>query len=255
MRRWRLAACAATALFFFSGCASQTTFEKVDRKGHVVIKGPQGADVDDGYCFHVPADWEIRERLEGADVVCLSPPAAHFRETVVVRSLTADQLKDPQAAMATQIAELGAEAEVVEAWEGSDQPMLVNLVDSRFSKTPLSQLLFLHIKPEGNGILFCFTTHKDAMPERRAFFTDIVTKAKYDITDCPMVGAVPEVFPTPEVTLSPGLAPVAPVTPSGPSSPTPAATPTSVATPAASPATLSPNAKTGTPTPAASATP
>ncbi len=208
--RLRSLSCAFLAAWLFSGCGDAIHFEKVDRKGHVRIASPVAQD--EGYCFRVPSDWEIREKLEGADVVCLSPPLkGKFRESLVATSLTAEQLKDPTAAVLSQ---LSAEAKVVESGDGVSQPIVVELTDHRFSKFTLSQLLFVRKESEGHGVVICATTTKDEMPKRREFFTEIVDKAKFDLANCPDAGGLPAVFPTPEVTLSPGpSAPRATATP------------------------------------------
>ena len=167
---------------------------------------------DEGYCFRVPRDWEIREKLEGADVVCLSPPVkGKFRESIVATSLTADQLKDPVAALST---ELGQGLKVVSPGDGQSQPIEIELTDKRFSNFTLHQLIFVHKQSEGHGVVICCTTTTEDMPNRLAFFKDVVEKAKYDLAHCPDAGGVPKVFPTPEVTYSPGApAPAATATP------------------------------------------
>lgn len=198
--RLRSLACAVLAAWLFTGCGDAIHFEKVDRKGHVRIVSSVAQD--EGYCFKVPRDWEIREKLEGADVVCLSPPLkGKFRESVVATSLTAEQLKDPTAAVLSQ---LSAEAKVVEAGDGLNQPIVVELTDPRFSRFTLQQLLFVRKESEGHGVVICCTTTKDDMANRRAFFNDIVAQAKFDLAECHTAGGIPSVFPTPEVTLSPG---------------------------------------------------
>ena len=199
LHRLRSLGCALLTAWLFTGCGDAIHFEKVDRKGHVRIAS--SVSQDEGYCFRVPQDWEIREKLEGADVVCLSPPIkGKFRESVVATSLTAEQLKDPTAAVLSQ---LSAEAKVVEAGDGQSQPIVVELTDPRFSRFTLQQLLFVRKESEGHGVVICCTTTKDEMPKRREFFNEIVAKAKFDLADCPTAGGLPSVFPTPEVTLSP----------------------------------------------------
>ncbi len=159
---------------------------------------------DEGYCFRVPRDWEIREKLEGADVVCLSPPVkGKFRESIVATSLPADQLKDPVASLGAQ---LGQGAKVLESGDGQMKPILVELTEHRFSKFTLHQLIFVHRQSEGHGVVICCTTTEDDMSKRRAFFSDVVAQAKFDLEHCPGTGGLPKVFPTPEVTYSPGPA-------------------------------------------------
>lgn len=110
----RLLACAVLGTLLFSGCGDQITFTKVDLRGHVRIVGPAQGE---GYCFKVPPQWEIREDLEGADVVCLSPPVkGKFRESVVARSVTALDLKDPQGTITAQLEKLGEKVKIVEPW-------------------------------------------------------------------------------------------------------------------------------------------
>ncbi len=217
---------AAAGALLFSSCGQQIVPHKIEPHGHVRVTGPGEGE---GYCFRVPTKWEIREDLEGADVVCLSPPVkGEFRESVVARSLTASEVKDPQATLTAELEKAGEKAVVAEPWDGSGaKPVLVNLTDTRFSDLPLSQLLFFHLKPEGGGVLICCTTTQAEMPGRRADFEEIVARAKFDLSQCPGAGGVPEVFPTPEVTYSPG----APVAAAPVASPAPAATPAATATP------------------------
>lgn len=173
------------------------TFEKVDRRGHVrIVQG------DQGYCFHVPTDWEIRENLEEADVVCLAPIQSGFRDSVIARSLSAEELKNPEETVRRQLEGLGAKAEVLEPWSGLDKPVVVHL-ESKFSAQPLGQLLYLHQRDNGNGVLLACTTTQARLSTQREFFQDIVSKAHYDLKDCPGEGGLPQVFPTPKVTLSP----------------------------------------------------
>ncbi len=195
-----LLASAALGAVLFSGCGEHITFEKVDLRGHVRVDRGDG----DGYCFRVPSDWEIREKLEGADVVCLSPPSkGQFRESVVARTLTAQELQDPTAAINSQLTAMGEKVQIVEPL-ADGKPMLVQLDDTRFSSLPLSQLLFVHQLPEGNGVLVCCTTEASQMPKRRADFEAMMAKAHFDLSQCPTKGGVPSTFPTPEVTYSPG---------------------------------------------------
>jgi hypothetical protein len=230
----------------FSGCGDQITFTKVDLRGHVRVVGPvQG----EGYCFKVPPQWEIREDLEGADVVCLSPPVkGKFRESVVARSVSALDLKDPQATITAQLEKLGEKVNFVEPWDNQGaKPMLVELADTRFSALSLGQLLFVHKKPDGSGILICCTTVGDDMAKRRPEFEAMVAEAKFDLTQCPGPGGVPDNFPTPEVTFSPAAA-------ATPAVPTPA--PASSAAAVTTPAPAAPPADVATPSTAApSATP
>lgn len=216
--------CAALSVVLFSSCSQHINFQKIDPHGHVRVAGPNKGE---GYCFHVPSKWEIREALEGADVVCLSPPVkGAFRESVVARSLSAAELKDPQAVIGSELGKNGDQASVVEPWDGTGQkPMLVN-VTSNGAEPPISQLLFIHPKPEGGGVLICCTATQQDMPKRRADFEAIVAKAHFDLSQCPGVGGIPQTFPTPEVTLSPG-APVAPATPAAvaPATPVTSTTP------------------------------
>ena len=180
------------------GCGSGVTFEKIDRKGHVrIVQG------ESGYCFKVPENWEIREKLEGSDVVCLAPLENGFRDSIVARSLNAAALEKPDETVRTQLEGLGSKVTVIEPWSGPDKPVVVALEESRFAKQPLGQLLYIHMKPEGNGVLIACTTTKEQLEAKRSFFDEIVGKAKYDLADCPGEGGLPKVFPTPEATLRP----------------------------------------------------
>lgn len=203
-RRLRGLACALLGTLLFSACDGGIHFEKVDRRGHVRVTSPLAQD--EGYCFRVPRDWEIREKLEGADIVCLSPPVkGKFRESIVATSLPADQLKDP-------VASLGQGAKVLEPGDGQAQPILVEFTDHRFSKFTLHQLIFVHRQSEGHGVVICCTATREDMAKRRAFFSEVVGQAKFDLEHCPTAGGLPKAFPTPEVTYSPG-APSAKPTP------------------------------------------
>jgi hypothetical protein len=184
------------------GC-TQVTFEPVDRRGHVqIVKG------DEGYCFRVPftpkdKKWEIREKLEEVDVVCLAPLEDGFRDSIVARSLPARDLEKPDETIRTQLEGLGTEVTVVEGWSGADKPVVVTLEESKFSKEPLAQLLYIHLRSGGDGVLIVCTTKKDKLDAKRAFFEDIVADARYELTDCTHKGVIPDVFPTPEATLRP----------------------------------------------------
>lgn len=202
--RARLLSLSLFGLLLWPGCVEQITFEKVDLKGHVRVEGPRPGL---GYCFRVPPQWEIRERIEGADVVCLAPPVkGTFRESVVARTLSADQLQDPQAALKSQLEKAGEKVQVLEPWQPG-RPMLVQLTDARFSSLQLGQLLFLHTRPDGEAVLICCTTEMSQMAQRRPAFEEMVAKAKFELKDCPGKGGVPTNFPTPEVTFSPSSAP------------------------------------------------
>lgn len=186
------------ALGLSLGGCTEVTFEKIDRKGHVRIVRD-----DQGYCFKVPTDWEIREKLEDADVVCLAPLEDGFRDSIVARTLPASALQNPEETVRTQLEALGTKVSVLESWSGPDKPVVVILEESKFSGQPLGQLLFIHLKPEGNGVLIACTTTRDRLETKRPVFEEIVAAAKYDLADCPGAGGLPEVFPTPSVTLRP----------------------------------------------------
>lgn len=196
----KLLASAALGAMLFTGCGEHITFEKVDLRGHVRVERGDGS----GYCFRVPTNWEIREKLEGADVVCLSPPnKGKFRESVVARTLTADELKDPAAAISSQLSEMGEQVQIVEPL-ADGKPMVVQLNDTRFSSLPLAQLLFVHNLPEGNGVLICCTTEAAQMAARRPELELMMARAEFDLALCGSQGGIPKTFPTPEVTFSPG---------------------------------------------------
>jgi len=181
-----------------SGCGGQVSFEKVDYKGHVRIdKG------NVGYCFKVPTTWDIRMKLEGADVVCLAPLENGFRDSIVARSLKATELDEPGKAVQEQIDSLESAVTIVEPWEAFDKPVLVTLEESRFASVPLGQLLYVHQRSDGSGVLIACTTTRSQLADKRDFFADIAEKAKYDLADCSGPGGLPDVFPTPEVTFSP----------------------------------------------------
>lgn len=185
-------------LLSLAGCGGQISFEKVDYKGHVRVE-EEGV----GYCFKIPEDWEIRLKLEGADVVCMAPITGGFRESVVATSIPGSQLTDPSEVMKKQLEVLGSSLKIVEPWTEPGKPVVVTLNKSEFSKEPLGQMLFLHIRKDGSGVLITCTTTESALQERRAFFTGVVDSAKYKVEDCTGPGGLPKVFPTPEVTFSP----------------------------------------------------
>lgn len=198
--KYKIGLLSAVLLFCFisSGCGSRVFFEKVDLRGHVRIEN-EGR----GYCFKVPADWEIRERLEDADVVCMAPIENGFRESIIVRTLPVEDLGDPEEAVIQQLSELGANARVVEPWSGPDRPVVTALEGSQFSKMSLNQMIFVHLRDDGSGVLFVCTTTEERFDERRQFFSELIGEAKYDLNDCTGPGKLPEVFPTPEVTFIP----------------------------------------------------
>ena len=187
-----------SGVLLLGGCGTEITFEKIDRKGHVRIER-EGA----GYCFRVPTDWEIRENLEEADVVCLAPLEGGFRDSVVARTLPASEIVEPEELVLRQLESLGPKAIILEPWTGLDKPVVVSLQEARFTKETLGQLLFIHKRSDGAGVLITCTTTKDRLAERREFFEEIVAKAEYDLSKCLAPGGLPEVFPTPSVTLRP----------------------------------------------------
>ncbi len=183
---------------FLTGCGQQVSFEKIDYKGHVRVEN-EGV----GYCFKIPEDWEIRLKLEGSDVVCLAPTSSGFRESIVATTLTGSKLTDPGEAVKNQLGVLGSNVEILEPWSESDKPVVVTLAHSKFSEEPLGQMLFLHLKEDGSGVLLTCTTTKSALETRREFFTSVAESAKYNLEECTGPSGVPKVFPTPEVTFSP----------------------------------------------------
>ena len=192
---------AAVAVLFsllLTGCGQQVSFEKIDYKGHVRVENEGG-----GYCFKIPKDWEIRLKLEGSDVVCLAPTSSGFRESIVATAIPGSKLTDPGEAVKKQLGVLGNNVEVLEPWSESDKPVVVTLAHSEFSEDPLGQMLFLHLKEDGSGVLLTCTTTKSALEERREFFSSVAESAKYNLDECTGPGGVPKVFPTPEVTFSP----------------------------------------------------
>lgn len=248
-----LAASALAGLLLLTGCGGGPTFEKVDLRGHVRV---EGTNPGEGYCFHVPQDWEIRAQLEGADVVCMSPPGRGFRDTVVAKTLTAQELKDPQRVLTEQMSKFGENLKVLEPWEGPAKPMLVELSDTKFAASPLNQLLFVHMYPGGEGVLICCTTLKENMAAKRPQFEEMVAKANFDIETCAGPGGVPTTFPTPGVTYSPGAAPVQGATPipNASGTPVPAASASGTPAPPAS-ASETPAAPTSPPSPSTTAAP
>lgn len=187
-----------SALFVLPGCGHRVSFEKIDYKGHVRIE-KDGV----GYCYHVPKDWEIREKLEGADVVCLGPLENGFRDSVISASIAKSELGDPAEEMKKELDKLGSRVTVVEPWSGPDKAVVVTLNESKFASEPLVQFLYLHVRSNGSGVLITGTTTKSQMEAKRVMFEDVIQGAHYNLKDCPDVGGIPKVFPTPEVTLSP----------------------------------------------------
>lgn len=181
-----------------AGCGQQVSFEKIDYKGHVRIEN-DGV----GYCFKIPEDWEIRLKLEGSDVVCLAPTSTGFHESIVATSIPGSKLTDPGEAIKKQLGVLGSNLEILEPWSESDKPVVVTLAHSKFSEEPLGQMLFLHLREDGSGVLITCTTTKSALEKRREFFTSVAESAKYKLDECTGPSGVPKVFPTPEVTFSP----------------------------------------------------
>lgn len=197
----RLSVFFLVGLILLTGCSSGPTYEKVDLEGHVRIEGPEEGQ---GYCFRVPKDWEIREQLEGSDVVCLAPAKRGvFRVSVIARTLSSLELKDSKKVLVKHLADLGESVNILEQPSESGWPTLIEFSDSKFASKPLEQLLFLHQYEDGHGVLICCTASKQEMPELRKDFTAIVDKAHFDLKDCSGPTGVPEVFPTPEVTFSP----------------------------------------------------
>ena len=181
------------------GCGTQISFEKVDYQGHVRIESE-----GQGYCYHVPKDWEIREALEDSDVVCMAPDGENVRDSIVSSTVSAAEIGgDPVKFVASQLEELGSSVTVLQEWSRSDSAASLILDDSSFSTQPLAQFIYLHVRPNGDGVLIACTTHKDKLEERREFFHNIVSKTNYNIEECEGVGGIPKVFPTPEVTFSP----------------------------------------------------
>lgn len=196
-RRLKFVAC-CLSFFLLAGCGGQITFEPVDYKGHVRVE-KDGV----GYCLTVPKDWEIREKLEDSDVVCLAPVANNFRESIVTRTLTAYDLSNPEETIAKQLESLGESLTVLTPWTGPDEAVVLTLDKNGITEIPLAQLVFIHQRPEGGGVLITCTTRKERLQERTEFFKEIVAKTKYDLEDCTGPGGLPKVFPTPNVTLSP----------------------------------------------------
>lgn len=188
----------AGALFGLSGCGDHIAFEKVDLKGHVRVER-EGR----GFCFHVPKNWEIREKLEGADVVCLAPLENGFRDSVVATSLAASQVGDPEKAIQSAFSQLGERVKVEEPWSSPEKPVVVQVEEPKYSRYPLQQLLYLHLREDGSGVLFTCTTTREQFSKKRSSFEEIVEKANFNIAECVETGELPKVFPTPEVTLSP----------------------------------------------------
>lgn len=186
------------ALFLLAGCGNHIAFEKVDYKGHVRVE-KDGV----GFCFHVPKNWEIREKLEEADVVCLAPLEDGFRDSVIATAIAAARLNDPEKTVQSELSKLGARVKVEEPWTSPDKPVVVLLEEPKYSKYPLQQMLYLHVREDGSGVLLTCTTTREQFAEKRASFEKIVEKVNYNVAECVGSGGLPKVFPTPEVTLSP----------------------------------------------------
>ena len=186
--------------FLLAGCGSQVSFEKRDYHGHVRVESD-----GTGYCFKVPSDWEIREKLEGSDAVCLAPfPFVDdFRESVVCRSLAKSEFGNPAEAIQKQLAALGDGLEVLEPWTSPSQPVVVALEKPELSGVPVGQFLFVRERSDGRLVLLVCTTTKDRIDERRELFTSIASKMKLDLSECTEADGLPTTFPTPEVTMSP----------------------------------------------------
>lgn len=198
LRRILILSGLTAALLFSSGCGAQVAFEKLDLKGHVRVEH-EGV----GYCFHVPKNWEIREQLEGADVVCLAPLEDGFRDSIIAKSISAAQLTEPEKAVEREIARLGSRVKVQEPWAAFDKPAVVVLEEPKFSKKPLSQLIYLYHREDGSGVLITCTTTGQGFAAKRSVFEEIVAKANFKVEECGGPAGLPKVFPTPEVTLSP----------------------------------------------------
>ncbi len=189
-------------LLGLSSC-QQVSFERIDPQGHVRIVR-EGR----GYCFRIPKDWEIRENLEGADVACLGPLSDNFRETIVARTLSNSSFEDPEAFITSQLEQSkngGVEFNhtIVESPKGEGEPVILKVEAGSISEIETRQLVYLKRGSQGEAVLFTCTTRSEKLDERRDFFHDIVSKAKFDITECGGPDGIPETFPTPEVTFTP----------------------------------------------------
>lgn len=188
-------------LSLLAGC-TQVSFEPIDRRGHVRIER-EGS----GYCFKIPQEWEIREKLEGADVACMGPLKDNFRETIVVKSLGAASLDDPERFIKAQLeskeASIAFKSVVLEHYTEERKPVTVTFEAGSISDVQTGQLLYLREDDKGEGVLFTCTTRATNLESRREFFQKIVDQAKFDLSKCEGVDGVPESFPTPTVTYTP----------------------------------------------------
>lgn len=224
-----------------------TDYKQVDYQGRFRSEEYQ-------FCLKAPDEWDIRERLEGATVVALSPsegPKDNFRESLVV---TMEKLSDTPTAEEYRSRSLEAlsQAEAPpEALEvGEDE-----LPWARFVHAPAGErvkvLSFFTVHQVAGtpyGMVFAFTSNKvDDFEPWEAIFRSIADTFAFGLENCP------EVVPTeatPGETPAADASPVAEETP--PASP---ATPAVEATPAAEPTPRQEAPPTVSATPAPERTP
>ncbi|MGE0493926.1 MAG: hypothetical protein AB7S38_32255 [Vulcanimicrobiota bacterium] len=203
MRRPAITVLFLLLMTFASGCGQQVHYEKIDPKGRFVSERYQ-------FCLQTPEDWEVRERVQSSEVVCLSRrsgPNDPFRENLVVgvepltESLTSEQYAEKKQS------ELGSQAEVVDSQLSGDLPHLTyrHSLDGQ----PIEVLAYFRSHQVGGayyGLSFLFSQRAEDFAESRPIFEEAASTFKFGDAECAemrKLGSYPADLPTPEVTRSP----------------------------------------------------
>ncbi|MCA9794641.1 MAG: hypothetical protein KC910_22695 [Candidatus Eremiobacteraeota bacterium] len=203
MRRPTITVLFLLLVTFAFGCGNRVHYEKVDPQGRFVSERYQ-------FCLQTPKDWEVRERVQSSEVVCLSHrsgPDDSFRENLVVgvepltETLTSEQYAEKKKA------ELGTSAEVVESDFSGELPHMTyrHSLDGQ----SIEVLAYFRSHQVGGayyGLSFLFSQRAEDFAESRPVFEEAASTFKFGDTECAemrKLGSYPADLPTPEVTRSP----------------------------------------------------
>jgi len=174
-----------------AGCGPALTFTPPPQTGHY-----QNKEVD--LCFKVPPNWEIRQKLAGQIVVCLSPiveKGDRFRENLVVTTAPPQtQVKSVEERLTAELPGWKLEREGVSP---QGYPYFVGK-HSQLGENLTSLVVLAERKdPKPMEFVLTFTATDKDFPQWEPVFMEVLPTIHLNLNDCPKPGETPAQTPTP----------------------------------------------------------
>lgn len=179
-----------------SSCGEQISYTPIDPQGHYRNEVYQ-------FCCKVPKGWEIREGLQGAELVSLSPKQGagdKFRENLTVDAVKEAVEPDSESFAKAQLERLTASKATIVSQSDPGEELPWAIYDHQPGELKLRSLAYFKVH-HGVGLVFVFSSDQvDAFAPWEELFRKISQSFKFDLSDCPKPKGPPV---APEVTRSP----------------------------------------------------